>query len=87
MRVGGYRYSPPPDPPSSPPTPGTPLPPAPAVSSRYGSQATTKWVVGLKSVGQLTLEAQISDIQGITEVYNLCIAGIPNDHKCIPGIE
>ena len=37
-------------------------------------------VVGLNLVGQLTLDAQISDITGMTEVYNLAVAGIPNDH-------
>ena len=32
-------------------------------------------VVGLKSVAQLTLGALFSDLRGITEVYNLSIAG------------
>ena len=44
-------------------------------------------VVGLESVDQLTLDAQISDIKGMTEVYNLRIAGNPNDHNLIPGTE
>ena len=42
-------------------------------------------VVGLKSVGQLTLGAVFSGSPGITEVYNLVEIGrIPN-HYCIPG--
>ena len=44
-------------------------------------------VVGLKTVDQLTLDTQISDIRGITEGYNLGIAGNPNDHNLIPGTE
>ena len=42
-------------------------------------------VVGLKSVAQLSLVPQISGFRGITEVYNVAVAGIPNDHKDIPG--
>ena len=38
-------------------------------------------VVGLKSVAQLTLGVHFSGFQGMTEVYNLYIAGNPNDHK------
>ena len=44
-------------------------------------------VVGLRSVDQLCLYAQISGFQGITEVYNLGYAGNPDDHKCIPEAE
>ena len=40
---------------------------------------------GLKSVDQLSLSAHFSRFQGITEGYNLSVAGIPNDHYCIPG--
>ena len=43
--------------------------------------------VGLKSVDQLTLDGQISDIRGMTEVYNLRITENPNDHKSIPGTD
>ena len=43
--------------------------------------------VGLRSVEQLSLSAQISGSKGITEVYNLATAGIPDDHKCIPGFD
>ena len=42
--------------------------------------ARVKDAVGLRSVDQLSLYAQISEFQGITEGYNLAIAGIPNDH-------
>ena len=41
--------------------------------------------VGLKSVAQLTLCLQISGFQGITEVYNLALAGKTNNHLFIPG--
>ena len=44
-------------------------------------------VVGLKSVRQLTLDAHFSDIQGMTEVYNLLNAGNPDDQNLIPGTE
>ena len=43
--------------------------------------------VGLISVAQLTLDAQIWDIRGITEVYNLVKTGNPNDHNDIPGFK
>ena len=42
-------------------------------------------VVGLISVRQLSLDDQISGFQGITELYNLLVAGNPNDHFVIPG--
>ena len=41
--------------------------------------------VGLISVGQLTLDHEISGFRGITEVYNVTKAGNPNDHFTIPG--
>ena len=44
-------------------------------------------VVGLISVGQLSLSVHFSGLLGITEVYNLPAAGNPDDHKCIPGNE
>ena len=44
-------------------------------------------VVGLRSVEQLSLCAQISDSRGITEVYNVVELGNPNDHNVIPGNE
>ena len=46
-----------------------------------------KQVVGLKSVAQLSLCAHISVFEGITEVYNLRIAGKSNNHLVIPGNE
>ena len=42
-------------------------------------------VMGLKSVDQLSLGAHFSGLRGITEVYNLLIAGIINNHLHIPG--
>ena len=47
----------------------------------------TKLVVGLKSVDQLSLYGQISDIRGMTEVYNLSLAGIINNHFLILGTD
>ena len=44
-------------------------------------------VVGLKSVDQLPLYLYFSGFQGITEVYNLALAGNPNDHNLIPGFK
>ena len=44
-------------------------------------QAETKHAVGLRSVDQLSLYVHFSEIQGITEGYNLEIAGNPNNHK------
>ena len=41
--------------------------------------------VGLISVQQLTLVVHFSDIRGITELYNLAVAGNPNDQNVIPG--
>ena len=41
--------------------------------------------VGLKSVAQLSLRPVFSGLWTITEVYNLLVAGIPDDHYCIPG--
>ena len=43
--------------------------------------------VGLKSVAQLTLSRLFSGFLGITEVYNLRIAGRINNHSFIPGNE
>ena len=44
-------------------------------------------VVGLKSVHQLTLGVHFSGFQGITEGYNVEIAGNPDDHNDIPGFD
>ena len=44
-------------------------------------------VVGLKSVSQLSLGAHFSDIQGITEVYNLSKIDRINNHSFILGKE
>ena len=85
--LAGYRYSPP-DPPTGIPTPGTPPPtpacPVPVLSAHRGQ---LQCAVGLRSVDQLSLCAEISGFRGITEVYNLRIAGIINNHLHIPGNE
>ena len=39
--------------------------------------------VGLRSVAQLSLYAQFSGFQGMTEGYNVRIIDNPNDHKYI----
>ena len=58
-----------------PTTPGTP-PHPPRTRTLPEPRHMLNWeVVGLKSVAQLTLEAFILDLVGITEVYNLVIAG------------
>ena len=40
-------------------------------------------VVGLILDDGLSLSARFSGFQGFTEVYNLRVAGNPNDHKVI----
>ena len=74
--------------------PAHPHPPTPGTPSRYCHDAHASWdggarglnvVVGLRSVDQLTLSMHFSGFRGITEVYNLCIARNPDDHKHIPG--
>ena len=84
----GYRYSPPGHPPSTPPVhyPGytSPRRARVPVPCRAGA-ARLNMVVGLKSVGQLSLYAHFSDIEELTEVYNLVRIDNPNDHKDIPG--
>ena len=57
-----------------------PPPTRPGVTVMAGSVQRPEGAVGLKSVDQLTLSAEISGSRGITEVYNLRIAGITNDH-------
>ena len=61
-----------------------PSPTYPSTPASPGPHRQYQGAVGLKSVAQLTLGPQISDIRGITEVYNLSVAGDPNDHKFIP---
>ena len=41
--------------------------------------------VGLISVDQVSLSVQISEIRGMTEVYNVNITGRINNHYDIPG--
>ena len=88
--VGSTRYSPPGTLPAIPHPGYTPAPPA--VRHRYTEcspqcPAGLKEAVGLKSVDQLSLCTLFSGFEGMTEVYNLSTAGIPNDHFSIPGNE
>ena len=52
-----------------------------------GMYTRLNMVVGLYSVGQLSLGAHFSGFLGLTEVYNLRTAENPNDHYVIPGIK
>ena len=83
-----YRYSP------SRYPPGIPLPhhpgytPATTVTAVHGlgmQSREVNMVVGLISVGQLSLADQISDISLMTEVYNLAEIDRINNHFTIPG--
>ena len=87
MVLGGYPVVPLPTHPSS-RTPGTP-PPAPQLVPVQLSAVflRLKYAVGLYSVGQLSLSVRFSRFLGMTEVYNLAVAGIINNHKYIPGNE
>ena len=66
-------------------TPGTPLLTSRRHPCPHCPYTESKVVVGLKSVAQLSLYAGFSGFQGITEGYNLAIAGNPDDHLVIPG--
>ena len=84
----GYRYSPPWYPPGLHHpgyTPALRTSPASARVPAAGSARGLNEVVGLKSVGQLSLYVLISGFQGITEVYNLTEIGRINNHYDIPG--
>ena len=50
-----------------------------------GAAARVQEAVGLISVDRLSLSTQISGFRGITEGYNLVVAGNPDDHNVIPG--
>ena len=64
-----------PAPPSS-HTPGTPpLHHGSMLNTGTATPTGVKVAVGLKSVRQLTLDAQISGFEGMTEVYNLVRIG------------
>ena len=76
----GTRYSPSRTHPH-PTTPGTPSHGGPGILRvPHGQSREHKVAVGLISVDQLSLYAQISGFQGMTEGYNLVTAGNPNDH-------
>ena len=55
--------------------------------SGHGYTAAGKYGRGLKSVDQLTLSVYSSGFQGMTEVYNLAVAGNPDDHNDIRGTD
>ena len=77
---GGYRYSTPPSPPAS-HHPGYTPPPTPVpVRTMKGAVQQTKYVVGLKSVDQLSLSDRISGSHTMTEVYNLSKIGRITNH-------
>ena len=57
------------------------------VSGYTGSADRRNMVVGLISVDQLSLDAQISGSLTITEGYNLAGIGRINNHFVIPGNE
>ena len=74
--------------PSRPPTtPGTPPPAPPHVYISVHGSAEQNSVVGLISVGQLSLVDHFSGLLGITEVYNLLRIDRIINHSCIPGNE
>ena len=85
---GSTRYSTLPGP-TRPTTPGTPLPDPTAEHEDWDGgargAARRNSVVGLISVGQLSLVAHISDIEGMTEVYNPVRIGRISNHSFIPG--
>ena len=75
-----------PSPPTVPTTPGTPPPHGPVYTMPHHGSTGLNIAVGLKSVAQLSLSAHFSVFLGITEVYNLSVAGRINNHFVIPGI-
>ena len=86
--MGSTRYSTLPDP--STPLPRVhPSPTMPAVSMTSVQPRAVSGqlniAVGLISVDQLSLYASISDIRGMTEVYNLSDIGRINNHSFIVG--
>ena len=63
------------------PHPGyTPTPPCTEPATPLTLDHVLNSAVGLRSVDQLSLGTRFSGFQGITEVYNVPVAGIPNDH-------
>ena len=82
----GTGYSPSQHPPGI-PTPGTPLHHGPLHAELDHGLGDLNMVVGLKSVAQLSLTVHFSGFRGITEVYNLSIAGRINNHLHIPGFK
>ena len=85
MCLGSTRYSPSRHHPATPPRVHLPRGWLAALVGRTGQYPRSNIAVGLISVRQLTLSAQIWGFRGITEVYNLSVARNPDDHKHIPG--
>ena len=81
----GTRYSPPRHHPAIPHPGYTPLPHLAVYRAPHRPYTEVKEAVGLRSVAQLSLYDHFSGSRGMTEGYNLRIAGNPNDHKSIPG--
>ena len=70
------------------PTPGTPpLHHGPVLHPPSVQCRGLNIAVGLISVEQLSLDTHFSDIQGMTEVYNLLRIGRINNHYVIPSFE
>ena len=79
------------------PVPTSPIPrvhPSPARHYRvrtlplpHGHDGGVNMAVGLRSVGQLSLDAHISGLRGMTEVYNVINIGRINNHFTIPQKE
>ena len=67
--------------------PATPTGSAWLVALPHGHVPRLNYAVGLISVGQLSLCAEISESEGMTEVYNLVKVGRNNNHLLIPGNE
>ena len=85
MVLVGTRYSTPP-PPTHPHYPGyTSSPHAASGYTAARSSRGVNMVVGLYSVEQLSLSVHFSGLLGITEVYNLGLAGRIINHFHIPG--
>ena len=57
-----------------------PCPPRTSTPVSSGPRRRAQCAVGLKSVGQLSLSIHISDIRGMTEVYNVRKIGRINNH-------
>ena len=57
------------------------------VTVPHGHAGQVNHAVGLKSVEQLTLSVRFSGSRGITELYNLALAGRIINHFLITGTD